>query len=97
MKSDVTKKIEQLKNAAKKQGLKITFRDRPTNLGDFCIFIYDRSYRINQYAVGYDGMWNAEESSPLHFLNCLKYAYNWLENRDERFSKINGRWTVKDR
>jgi hypothetical protein len=84
--------IQKLKQHAKEHGLKVRFRDHTTPSGDFCIFIYDKTYR-NSYAVGFDGCWGL---SNISFDKCLKSAYNWIDKRDKRFEKINGVWKVKE-
>ena len=87
--------IQKLKQYAKEHGLKVRFRDYTTPSGDFCIFIYDKTYR-NSYAVGFDGCWGKEKSNPCSFEACIRSAYNWIEKRDKRFEKINGVWKVKE-
>ena len=49
---NIREEISKLKEAAKKNGLEVRFRDHKTNQGDFCIFIYDKSFR-KTYAVGF--------------------------------------------
>ena len=84
-------KINELKVIAKANGLKVRFRDHKTNQGDFCIFIYDKSVR-ESYIVGYDGDWKGET---IDFDCCLRQAYRWIENRDKRFEKVDGKWIYK--
>ena len=80
-------KIDALKNYAKEHGLKVRFQESKTYCGDFCIFIYDKSFR-NSYAVGYDGTYDSK-----HDLDaCIKDAYNWIDKRDKRFIYRDGRW-----
>lgn len=81
-------KINELKAKAKANGLEVRFRNHKTNMGDFCIFIYDKSIR-KSYMVGYDGYWN---SGYIPFEVCLKDAYNWIEKRDKRYNKVSGKW-----
>jgi hypothetical protein len=91
--TNIEQTINELKDAAKKAGLEIKFRNRKTKkYQDFCIFIYDRNFRKNTYAVGFDGSWDADKTSPTHFDNCVKIAYDWIENRDSRFIKKDGQW-----
>lgn len=90
--TNIEQTINELKDAARKAGLEIKFRNRETLAGDFCIFIYDRNFRKNTYAVGFDGSWDADKQSPTHFDNCVKAAYGWIENRDSRFVKKDGQW-----
>ena len=84
----VEDKIKKLKQAAMKQGLLVRFRNVRTNMGDFCIFIYDKAVRAS-YMVGFDGDWFSDY---LSFEDCLNSAYKWLENRDKRYMKIDGKW-----
>ena len=84
-------KINELKAKAKANGLEVRFRDHKTNQGDFCIFIYDKSIR-KSYMVGYDGNWKSDTPN---FESCLRQAYRWIEKRDRRFEKVNGKWVLK--
>ena len=86
--SEVYVKIHELKAVAEVHGLKVRFHDHKTNMGDFCIFIYDKNVR-KSYMVGFDGNWN---SKVVPFDVCLKSAYNWIEKRDKRYQKVNGEW-----
>lgn len=85
---DIISKINELKAVAETHGLKVRFHDHNTNMGDFCIFIYDKSVR-KSYMVGFDGNW---DSKTLPFDVCLKSAYNWIEKRDKRYTKVDGKW-----
>ena len=85
---DITTEINKLKAVAKENGLGIRFRDHKTNQGDFCIFIYDKSVR-KSYIVGFDGSWGSKTSP---FDVCLRLAYNWIEKRDKRYTKVDGKW-----
>lgn len=85
---DITAEINKLKTIAKENGLEVRFRNHTTNMGDFCIFIYDKSVR-KSYMVGFDGNWNSKK---LIFNVCLRSAYKWIEKRDKRYIKPNGRW-----
>lgn len=76
---EVKEKIEELKNLAKEKDLTIKFRDRKTNQGDFCIFIYHPDRR--QYLVGFDGDWKSKE---FNFDNCYNQAVNWIETFDSK-------------
>jgi len=88
---DITTEIKKLKAVAKKNGLEVRFHDHKTNMGDFCIFIYDKSVR-KSYMVGFDGLWGILECSRFSFGVCLRSAYNWIEKRDKRYTKVDGRW-----
>lgn len=72
----VEEKIKGLEEEAAKKNLTIKFRNRKTNTGDFCIFIYSEKQR--RYEVGFDGDW--KDTSEFSFDNCLKDAYEWIEN-----------------
>ena len=85
---NITTEINKLKKFAKENGLEIRFHDHKTNMGDFCIFIYDKSVR-KSYMVGFDGSWG---SKTLSFDVCLRSAYKWIEKRDKRYTKVNGKW-----
>ena len=80
--------INELRKKAAEQGLRIRFRDTPTEHGDFCIFVYDPTFRPG-YAVGFDGDWHGEGVS---FDQCLASACYWIEKRDKRFTFRDGRW-----
>lgn len=88
---DIKSEIEKLKKVAKENGLDVRFRGHKTNQGDFCIFIYDKSVR-KSYIVGYDGSWKSDTTD---FGFCLSCAYNWIEKRDFRFTKVDGKWIYK--
>ena len=85
---DITIEINKLKAVAKDNGLEVRFHDHKTNMGDFCIFIYDKSVR-KSYMVCFDGSW-VSNTSP--FDVCLRLAYNWIEKRDKRYTKVNDNW-----
>ena len=85
---DITAEINKLKAVAKENGLEVRFRNHTTNMGDFCIFIYDKSVR-KSYMVGFDGNW---DSKVVPFNVCLRSAYKWIEKRDKRYIKSNGKW-----
>jgi hypothetical protein len=88
---DITTEINKLKTVAKENGLEVRFRNHTTNMGDFCIFIYDKSVR-KSYMVCFDGYWNSNLQIELTFNACLRSAYHWIEKRDKRYIKSNGRW-----
>ena len=88
---DITIEINKLKAVAKENGLEVRFHDHKTNMGDFCIFIYDKSVR-KSYMVGFDGLWGIVEYSKLSFDVCLRSAYKWIEKRDKRYTKVDGKW-----
>ena len=85
---DITIEINKLKAVGKDNGLEVRFHDHKTNMGDFCIFIYDKSVR-KSYMVGFDGSWGSKTSP---FDVCLHLAYNWIEKRDKRYTKVNDNW-----
>ena len=59
--------------------LKIVFRDRTTNSGDFTFFIYDKK-KQNRYLVGYDGDWDTKDDENTSFKSCLEATYEYIEN-----------------
>ena len=73
-KNNVKKAIDELKAEAEKKNLKVVFRNRKTNQGDFCIFIY--SDRQKSYHVGFDGDWNTKYEN--NFNKCLADAKKWI-------------------
>jgi len=85
---DILTKINKLKEVAKENGLDVRFRNHTTNMGHFCIFIYDKSVR-ESYMVGFDGNWYSKK---LTFNACLRSAYKWIEKRDKRYTKVDGKW-----
>lgn len=89
-KHEIEKQIRELKDYAKSKGLSVRFRNRKTDQGDFCIFIYDKNFR-KSYAVGFDGSWD----DPVYFDQCLSMAYDWIANRDDRFVLVEGKWFYK--
>ena len=89
MNTSITKQIAELKDYAKAHGLDIRFRNTPNNMGDFCIFIYDKNFR-ESYTVGFDGSYDNTEE--LNFEDCLKSAYRWIDKRDNRFIFRDGHW-----
>ena len=88
---DIRIEINKLKKVAKENGLEVRFHGHRTNMGDFCIFIYDKSVR-KSYMVGFDGLWGIVEHSRLSFKSCLEKAYNWIDKRDKRYTKVDNRW-----
>lgn len=89
-KHEIEKQIRELKEYAKSKGLSVRFRNHKTDLGDFCIFIYDKNFR-KIYAVGFDGSWD----NPGDFDQCLSMAYDWIDHRDHRFELVGGKWVYK--
>lgn len=60
---------------AEEKGLKLIFRNRNTNTGDFTFFIYDKDVK-KSYLVGFDGYWNSDPS----FDKCLEMTKKFIEN-----------------
>jgi hypothetical protein len=89
MKKNIVISIDALKAYAKEHGLTVRFRDKKTDQGDFCIFIYDKNFR-ESYAVGYDGTYNSQYGCTLD--DCIKSAYKWIDKRDKRFIFRDGKW-----
>ena len=73
--SDYKEKVKKVIELGKEKGLKIVFRDRPMNTGDFCFFIYDKK-KQDRYLVGYDGDWNSDHYS---FDYCLSKTTKYIE------------------
>lgn len=71
-------KIHKAVQLGYKKGLQIIFRNRKTNAGDFCFFIYDKRKK-SSYLVGYDGDWNAKEDSNTSFDNCYQATLDYIE------------------
>lgn len=70
-------KIKELEQYAKDKGYdKVVFRDKETNTGDFCIFLYNKKITPNRYCVGFDGSWNGK----FNFDYCLDQAYKYIDN-----------------
>lgn len=76
-KSNYKEALEILKNEAKRNNCKITFKNHPDgNTGDFTIFIYTPESK--RYAVGFDGDWN-ETNGWSTFDSCYRQSLEWLE------------------
>ena len=72
--------VQEVTNLAKEKGLTIVFRDRTTNTGDFCFFIYDKK-KQKRYLVGYDGNWKASNTTgDYDFEHCLNQTIKYIEN-----------------
>ena len=67
--------INNLRTLAKSKNLSIRFRNKKTNEGDFCIFIYGPTQK--RYLVGFDGDYNSTNFS---FEKCVEQAKNYIEN-----------------
>lgn len=75
--SEQLNKIAELEQYAKNKGYdKVVFRDKPTNSGDFCIFLYNNKIQPKRYCVGFDGNWSGE----FNFDYCLDQAYKYIDN-----------------
>ena len=77
--SDYKTQVEDVINAGKEKNLKIVFRDRTTNSGDFAFFIYDKK-KQDRYLIGYDGDWNAKDDENTSFKSCIEATYEYIEN-----------------
>ena len=73
--SDYRSVVSYCQDLAQKKGLKIVFRNRKTNQGDFCFFIYDKNKQKN-YLVGYDGDWNGNIS----FQHCAEQTIKYIQD-----------------
>lgn len=78
----VKNSVENLRDYAKLYGLKLVFRNTPTNAGDFCFFIYKAGLVKSRYLVGYDGSWNAPTNSNISFDHCWDAAHKFISNYD---------------
>jgi hypothetical protein len=78
--SDYKDKVNEVINLGKEKGLKVVFRDRPMNTGDFCFFIYDKK-KQDRYLVGYDGNWKASNTpGDYDFDYCLGQTKKFINN-----------------
>ena len=75
----VKEKIQEVTNLAKEKGLKVVFRNKKMNTGDFCFFIYDKRKK-SSYLVGYDGDWDAKEDSNTSFESCYQDTLKFIED-----------------
>ena len=73
----ITDKLRDLRSYARDRGFRIRFRNSPTNMGDFCIFLYVGNNK--HYQVGYDGIWSAKEDNVTNFDKCLENAYHFID------------------
>lgn len=73
----VKEKIKDAKEKAKEKGLELVFRDKKTDAGDFCFFIYDKK-KQNRYLVGFDGYW--DEKWEITFDKCLNDTLKYIED-----------------
>ena len=76
----VKNSVENLRAYAKLHGLKLVFRNSPTNASNFCFFIYKRNIIKNRYLVGYDGNWNADSRDSISFDRCWDAAHKFISN-----------------
>ena len=74
----VKNSVDNLREYAKQKGLKLVFRNNPTNAGDFCFFIYKKSG--GSYLVGYDGYWSANYNESTSFDRCWDAAHKFISN-----------------
>lgn len=76
--TDYKDKVKEVIDAGKEKNLKVVFRDKTMNSGDFCFFIYDKK-KQERYLVGYDGDWSAKESDPTNFYNCVQSSLKYIK------------------
>ena len=76
--SDYKEKVKEVIDLGKEKGLKIVFRDRTMNSGDFCFFIYDKK-KQDRYLVGYDGDWDTNDNDATSFNSCLNATKKYIE------------------
>ena len=69
-------KLVELEKLAESKGLKVRVRTaRPNEMvGDFCIFIYDKSKKPS-YMVGFDGCF---DGMYYDFNNCVEQSVEWI-------------------
>lgn len=80
-KFDAKNKVAELEKYAKEHGYdKVVFRDRTTNQGDFCIFLYNKKIQPKRYCVGFDGEWSAKADTQWNFDNCIQAAYKYIDS-----------------
>ena len=72
--------VENLREYAKRHGLKLVFRNTPTNAGDFCFFIYKEGLMKNRYLVGFDGSWDVDPKENISFDRCWDAAHKFISN-----------------
>lgn len=77
-KQSISEKIQNLINLGKEKGLDIVFRNRKTNTGDFCFFVYDKR-KQNRYLIGYDGDWDTDINSNTSFDSCYNATLKYIE------------------
>ena len=75
---NVKNSVENLRNYAKTRGMRLVFRNTPTDAGDFCFFIYKPGR--SGYLVGYDGSWNVPVGNNCSFENCWESAHKFISN-----------------
>ena len=78
----VKNSVNNLREYAKRKGLKLVFRNITTNAGDFCFFIYAPKWHgyHTRYLVGYDGSWNAAPTENISFEKCWDAAHKFISN-----------------
>jgi hypothetical protein len=77
----VKNSVDNLREYANKKGLKLVFRNNPTNAGDFCFFIYKMTG--GRYLVGYDGYWDAKPTEVTSFDRCWDAAHKFISNYND--------------
>ena len=70
-------RVNQLKSYAKENNLKVVFRNKTTNAGDFTIFIYKPEG--GRYLVGFDGIWKTWDKE-FSFNHCYELAIKYIED-----------------
>lgn len=74
----VKNSVNNLRDYAASKGLKLVFRNTPTNAGDFCFFIYKKTG--GSYLIGYDGYWDVDPRDNLSFDRCWDSAHKFISN-----------------
>lgn len=78
----VKNSVDNLRDYAKSHGLRLVFRNTPTNTGDFCFFIYKSKWfgSPSRYLIGYDGYWSANYNESTSFDRCWDSAHKFISN-----------------
>ena len=69
--------VNYIKSKAIDKGLKVVFRNKKLDSGDFCFFIYNKK-KQDRYLVGYDGYW--DENSIVSFEHCAEQTIKYIED-----------------
>lgn len=76
----IQKKINDLQTLASSKNLTVKFRNRKTNCGDFCIFIYGPTQK--RYLVGFDGYYNTDYKFTFEY--CYEQAKKYINEFEQK-------------